>query len=205
MRCIYVLMHEAMRVRLFMAWVFLSMCFLWHSPVDAQQRIANQAYAIFEQNCLNCHGEHGAFTEAIIIEHTALLETGAVVPRRPGVSEVYKRLIEKRLERRMPLGQPPLSPVAIDTIRQWILAGAPNWETAEGDVGFISPTEKLTAIEKHVNGLAPFDRAFARYFTMTHLYNAGETPEALHAYQRALSKLVNSLSWGRKVINPATH
>ena len=37
---------------------------------------------------------------------------------------------------------------------------------------------------------------------MTHLYNAGERAEALHAYQRALSKLVNSLSWGRKVTNP---
>ena len=37
---------------------------------------------------------------------------------------------------------------------------------------------------------------------MTHLYNAGESAEALHAYQRALSKLVNSLSWGREVIKP---
>ena len=202
MRCIYVSINAAMRVRLFMVWVFLSMCLLWHLPVDAQQPIANQVYAIFEQNCMNCHGPHGAFTEEIIIEHTALLETGAVVPRRPGVSEVYKRLIEKRLERRMPLGQPPLSVAAINTIRRWILAGAPNWETAEGDVGFISPTEKLTAIEKHVNGLPAFDRAFARYFTMTHLYNAGGSREALHAYQRALSKLVNGLSWGRKVIKP---
>lgn len=37
---------------------------------------------------------------------------------------------------------------------------------------------------------------------MTHLYNAGESPEALLAYQRALSKLVNSLSWGSEIINP---
>ena len=54
----------------------------------------------------------------------------------------------------------------------------------------------------HVASLAPFDRGFARYFTSTHLYNAGETAETLRAYQRALSKLVNSLSWGREVINP---
>ena len=60
----------------------------------------------------------------------------------------------------------------------------------------------LESIEKHVNSLSPFERTFARYFTMTHLYNAGETTEALHAYQRALSKLVNSLSWGRRVIKP---
>ncbi|MCE2415287.1 hypothetical protein J4G07_14935 [Candidatus Poribacteria bacterium] len=61
--------------------------------VDAQQNLAQQAYAIFERNCLNCHGEHGAFTEEIIIEHTALIETGAVVPGRPIESELYKRLL----------------------------------------------------------------------------------------------------------------
>ena len=176
---------------------------LGFGTADAQQNLAQQAYGIFEQNCLNCHGEHGAFTEEIIIERTALIETGAVVPREPGASELYQRLIEKRVERRMPLGQPPLTPAAIDTIRRWILAGAPNWaDTTESDSPFITPKKMLETIEGHVNSLAPFDRAFARYFTMTHLYNAGERAEALHAYQRALSKLVNSLSWGRKVTNP---
>ena len=169
---------------------------------DAQQNIAQQAYAIFEQNCLNCHGEHGAFTEEIIIEHTALIETGAVVLGKPGASELYKRLIEKRIEKRMPLGQPPLSPAAINTIRRWILAGAPDWEPPKPNGAFITPDEMLGTIDNHVQSLAPFDRAFSRYFTLTHLYNAGESPEALYAYQRALSKLVNSLSWGREVINP---
>ena len=153
--------------------------------VAAQQNIAQQAYGIFEQNCLNCHGEHGAFTEEIIIEHTALIETGAVVPKRPGASELYQRLIEKRVERRMPLGQPPLSPAAIDTIRRWILAGAPDWaDTLNQIVLSLPPKEMIESIEKHVNSLAPFDRTYARYFTLTHLYNAGERAEALHAYQR---------------------
>ncbi|MDE0423364.1 MAG: leucine-rich repeat domain-containing protein [Candidatus Poribacteria bacterium] len=169
----------------------------------AQENLAQQVSAIFEQNCLNCHGEHGAFTESLIIEHTTLIETGAVVPRRPNVSELYKRLIENRPEKRMPLGQPPLTPAATDTIRRWILAGAPDWgSTTEAGGPFITPQKMLNTIERHVNTLAPFDRTFARYFTMTHLYNAGETTEALHAYQRALSKLVNSLSWGREVIRP---
>ena len=181
----------------------LTSIFVNPHSVDAQQNLAQQASAIFEQNCLNCHGEHGAFTEKIIIEHTALIETGAVIPRRPGASELYQRLIEKRVEKRMPLGQPRLTPAAIDTIRRWILAGAPDWGGAsEADGPFITPKEMLETIETHVNSLAPFDRGFARYFTLTHLYNAGENPEALHAYQRALSKLVNSLSWGREVTKP---
>ena len=103
----------------------------------------------------------------------------------------------------MPLGQPQLPPAAILTIRNWIQAGAPDWgSTSEADGAFITPKEMLETIERHVNSLSPFDRAFTRYFTLTHLYNAGESAEALHAYQRALSKLVNSLSWGREVIKP---
>ena len=53
--------------------------------------------------------------------------------------------------------------------------------------------------------LPSFDRAFARYLTMTHLYNAGETPQVLKSYRNGLYKLVNSLSWGGTVINPETH
>ncbi|MDE0013345.1 MAG: hypothetical protein OXU36_19530, partial [Candidatus Poribacteria bacterium] len=175
-----------------------------HQSVDAQENLAQQASAIFEQSCLSCHGEHGAFTEEIIIEHTALIDTGVVVPGKPGRSEFYKRLVENTPEKpQMPLGQPPLPPAAINTVRRWILAGAPDWQdTLQTDGTFITPKEMLESIEKHVNALPPFDRAFARYFTITHLYNAGESVEALHAYQRALSKLVNSLSWGRKISPP---
>ena len=50
--------------------------------------------------------------------------------------------------------------------------------------------------------LSSFDRAFARYFTMTHLYNAGESGQILQEYRKALYKLVNSLSWGSTVTNP---
>ena len=170
--------------------------------VDAQQNLAQQAYAIFEQNCLNCHGAHGAYTEQLIIEHTALIENGAVVRGKPGESELYKRLFTSDSAKRMPLGQPQLSDDAILTIKDWIMAGAPDWQTPERDADFITPKEMLESIENHVNSLSPFARTFARYFTMTHLYNAGETNEALGAYQRALSKLVNSLSWGREVTIP---
>ena len=73
---------------------------------------------------------------------------------------------------------------------------------ARTDIDFITTEEILQTIENHVASLDPFDRSFARYFISTHLYNAGETTETLRAYQRALSKLVNSLSWGREVTKP---
>ena len=191
--------------KIFIAFICLSVLILGiHQNADAQENLVQETYAIFQQNCLNCHGEHGAYTEQLIIEHAALVAPGgAIIPGNPEASEFYQRLIETAVERRMPLNAPPLSQTAIDTIRDWIAVGAPDWrDTFESDGTFITPKEMLETIENHVNSLAPFDRTFARYFTLTHLYNAGETTEALLAYRRALSKLVNSLSWGRKISNP---
>ena len=181
----------------------LTFTFLGFSSAVAQQKIARQAYAIFQQNCLNCHGPHGAYTEQIVIDSAAgLIVSGAVVPGNPIESELYTRLLLQDPAKRMPLGQPPLPANAILTIGNWIKAGAADWETPQRESSFITPADMLGRIERHVNSLSAFDRRFARYFTMTHLYNAGETTEALHAYRRALSKLVNSLSWGREVIPP---
>ncbi len=171
--------------------------------ISAQQQIALDTHAIFQQSCLICHGPDGAYKETLLMEHNALIEKGSVVPGNPDASELYKRLITTETAKRMPLGQPQLPDQSINTIRNWILAGAPDWavtSTTDGD--FISPSEVLNTIETHLMSLAPFDRAFARYFTMTHLYNAGASVQILQEYRKALYKLVNSLSWGVTVTNP---
>ena len=171
--------------------------------VSAQQQIAQDAYAIFQQSCLICHGPDGAYKETLLMEHNALIEKGTVVPGNPDASELYNRLLTTDAAKRMPLGQPQLSSQAIDTIRNWILAGAPDWATVATTNGqFISPSEILNTIETHLMSLSSFDRAFARYLTLTHLYNAGETPTILQEYRKGLYKLVNSLSWGSTVTNP---
>ena len=171
--------------------------------VYPQQQIALDTYAIFQQSCLICHGPDGAYRETLLIEHNTLItENGSVVPGNPESSRLYKRLLGEGGQL-MPLGGPPLPDSQIETVKNWILAGAPDWtatSTTDGD--FISPTEILNTIETHLMSLAPFDRAFARYFTMTHLYNAGETAGILQEYRKGLSKLVNSLSWGVTVTNP---
>ena len=170
----------------------------------AQQQLAQDAYAIFEASCLNCHGADGAFRESLLMEHSELIDGGTVVPGNPNASELYKRLLGPTENgAQMPFGLPQLPPQSIEVVRRWILAGAPDWTpTATPLRRFITPREVLTSIESHLNSLSSFDRSFARYFTMTHLYNAGETPEILAEYRTALYKLVNSLSWGSTIINP---
>ena len=169
---------------------------------DAQENIAEQAYNIFQQNCFNCHGPSGSFRESLLIDHASLIDTGVVIPGDPLASEFYKRLVEGTPDKpKMPLGLPPLSQQALDTIEAWISQGAPDWQTLR-DVDFITPAAMLTTIERHLETLTEFNRPFARYFTITHLYSAGESQETLSAYKIALSKLINSLSWGYQVINP---
>ena len=185
------------------ALISLLMLIMASQTVYPQQQIAQDAYAIFEQSCFICHGPTGSYKETLLIEHNALIQNGTVVPGNPNASELYNRLLTTDIAKRMPFNQPQLPAQAIDTIRNWILAGAPDWaatSTTDGD--FISAGEMLNTIETHLMSLSSFDRAFARYFTMTHLYNAGETAQVLEAYRNGLSKLVNSLSWGGAVINP---
>ena len=183
--------------------ILLTLVGLGFGTVGAQQDIAQQAYGIIQQNCINCHGLHGPFTEQLVIDSApGLVATGTVVRGNPDASEFYNRLLGPTGNgAQMPFNLPPLSPAAIATIRQWIQAGAPSWET-QHDVNFITTDTILTAMQRHLVSLDAFSRPFARYFTTTHLYNAGESLEALGAYQVALSKLVNSLSWGFSVINP---
>ena len=182
--------------------VFLTCIAVGVSPTDAQQNVAQEAYAILENSCLGCHGPTGPFTEQLVIESASqLVDSGAVVRGAPIQSELYTRLFEEDAAKRMPLGQPRLSAAALQKIGAWIQAGAPSWEV-EHDVTFISTDKMLTTIQNHLNTLSAFDRPSARYFTTTHLYNAGESPEKLRAAEIALSKLVNSLSWGYTVIKP---
>ena len=191
-----------MKTNKYFSIIILTLVFLGFGTAQAQDNLAQEAYAIFQQSCFDCHGEHGAFTEDLIIERDALIASGTVVPRNPNASEFFNRLIENTPEKpRMPWGQPTLSADALETIRLWIQAGAPDWDV-QYDVNFITTDAMLDMIQKHLETLLEFNRPFARYFTLTHLYNAGESPEARRAYKIALSKLVNSLSWGVEVINP---
>lgn len=169
---------------------------------SAQQELAQQAYLILQTKCLACHGPHGTFTENLLIDSASgLVDTGVVIPGQPLNSNLYARLITTDNTKRMPLGRDPLDDASIQVIGDWIAAGAPNWEI-QHDVTFIPTDAMLTAMQQHIQTLNPFDQTFARYFTMTHLYNAGKSPEARNAYKIALAKLVNSLSWGFDIHNP---
>ena len=53
---------------------FLLMLASSHQAVSAQQPLAQQAFAIFEQHCLDCHGEFGSYSDVLTIKHKDLIE-----------------------------------------------------------------------------------------------------------------------------------
>ncbi len=184
--------------------ICLLMLTLSYQIVCAQQPLAQQVLTIFEQHCFDCHGEFGSYSDVLTIKHKHLIEDRSVIPGQPDASELYLRLLgDTDAGSQMPLGQEPLDSAAIATMRRWIEAGAPDWEAMpKPKRRFITTEAMLKTIYIHVTSLTTFDRSFARYFTLTHLYNAGASDDNLRAYRNALSRLVNSLSWGSEVIKP---
>ena len=191
-------------MKIFSIITYLLLFALSQQVVYAQQPLAQQAFAIFEQHCLDCHGEFGSYSDVLTIQHKDLIENRSVIPGQPDASEFYLRLLgDTDNGSQMPLGQDPLDSEAIATIRRWIEEDASDWEAIpKPKRRFITTEAMLTTIHTHVTSLTAFDRSFARYFTLTHLYNAGASDDNLRAYRNALSKLVNSLSWGSEVIKP---
>lgn len=165
--------------------------------------LAQQAYIVFEKNCLQCHGNSGSFKESLLIEYNSLIQSGSVIPGQPDESELYKRLLGPTENgAQMPLNLPPLTHEAIEIIRIWIENGAPDWNIVDINRSSIRDKKILETIQHHIETLPIPNRPFARYFSTTHLYDAGLPTERLHAHYLALSKLVNSLSWEADIVNP---
>ena len=97
---------------------------------QAQQdkdKLAQSAFAIFKQHCLECHGENGKDSQTFLLDHKAMIGEGKVIPGKPEESLVYKVIFSGK----MPEEAEKLPDSKIATIKDWILAGAPDWKTAK--------------------------------------------------------------------------
>jgi formylglycine-generating enzyme required for sulfatase activity/mono/diheme cytochrome c family protein len=176
------------------------------------QELAGKVKTILAANCYRCHGDTGAAEGgmAYVTDLAKLVERKKVVPRNPAGSKLYKKIASEddpmpplTDDDNKPVTQRP-SKAEIALVRQWIEAGAPvdAPAVAAAPRTFISDADILAAIAKDLDSADDRARPFLRYFTITHLYNAGLSDDELQTYRGGLSKLVNSLSWGRHVIVP---
>lgn len=185
---------------------FLFLLSLATREAAAQQndaKLAAKAKEILKTTCYRCHGQDGQVEGGInyILDRQQLVARKKVVPGDPMQSRLFRKVNSGDMP---PEGEKPVPSAAdIAVLKEWIQAGAPDFNPVVAKRTFITPLAMLRAMRSDLEKLPERDRRFARYLTITHLYNAGLSEDELQTYRTALSKLVNSLSWGREVKVPA--
>ena len=186
----------------------LALCVPLPARLPAGQKdkdLARKALAVLEANCYRCHGQNGAreggFSNALDVKE--LIERKRVVPNNLAKSKLLRLILEGDMPPEGEKRRPTKDEVAL--LKRWIEAGAPAppVETLARTRPFVTLKEVLTAIRDHLRKTDKDDRAFQRYFTLTHLHNIKKVKDQeLCLYRAALSKLVNSLSWKQAIVVP---
>jgi WD40 repeat protein len=86
-------------------------------------------------------------------------------------------------------------------LQEWIRAGAPNIHPSADPV-LVGESDVLEWVLSDLEKTDRRARRFVRYFSLVPLANAGQGPDELQTYRKALAKLINSLSWHPKITNP---
>jgi tetratricopeptide (TPR) repeat protein/mono/diheme cytochrome c family protein len=178
------------------------------SAGEADRDLARKAQHILKTHCYRCHGQEGAVEGGLnyVLDFKALVSRKKVIPGEPAASRLYKRLINANNP--MPPDDEKTRPSRdeIGVIKQWIEAGAPDVvdprAAGRRSGALLTEADMVQAIHDDLEKLEPRSRPFARYFTITHLYNAGLSEDELQTYRHGLAKLVNSLSWEPRIAVP---
>jgi uncharacterized protein DUF1549/uncharacterized protein DUF1553/cytochrome c len=97
------------------------------AALAAEFDFAHRVVPILRQHCTECHGERRHEGDFSINTRESLLEADSIVPGDSAASHLIDLVTSDDKDERMPKEKPPLSPTEIETLRQWIDAGAP-WE-----------------------------------------------------------------------------
>ncbi|WP_422928525.1 c-type cytochrome domain-containing protein [Singulisphaera sp. PoT] len=174
---------------------------------------AERAAGILKKYCYRCHGQGGRNEGGLnfVTDLKKLVESKRVIPREPDRSKLLQRMkggdmppeadFEDQSENPPPLPRPTAAEVAL--LRDWVKAGAPAVATKQAAAPrFLSDLDVSALIIEDLKKLTSRERKFIRYFTLTHLANAGYNADQLQTYRAGLSKLINSLSWSRRIKSP---
>ncbi len=170
---------------------------------DTSRALAEKARKVLQTHCYRCHGQDGTNEGGLnfVTDLKQLVQRRRVTPGDAAKSKLLKRMASENDP--MPPAEEKVRPSADEhaVLKQWIEANCPLPESAP-QRAFLSPVDALQAMRADLEKATPRDRPFLRYFTLTHLHNAGQSAEEMQSYRHGLSKLVNSLSWGRQIVVP---
>jgi tRNA A-37 threonylcarbamoyl transferase component Bud32/mono/diheme cytochrome c family protein len=189
------------------AFILLPMLTGPHEPAlpgkAGSEELARKALAVLEERCHRCHGRDGRAEGGFnyVLDRRQLVRRAKIVPGDPEASPVFKRVQDGE----MPPGTkvPGLLPTELAVLKEWIRAGAPEDSSVAPARPLMATEDILKVIRADLENNNKQARPFLRYFTITHLYNAGLSEDELQSYRSGLAKLVNSLSWQLKIVVPA--
>ncbi len=175
----------------------------------AQDAVAAKARGVLEAHCYVCHGKEGkragGFANALDVPQ--MVEKGKIKPGDAANSRIFERLAANDEAEVMPPPEAKDKPTAdeIAAVKAWIDAGAKPFPAAAA-VTAKRPylTEKDTLRAMHDYLAKHTDHAkYLRFLTLTHLFNDDKADDAkIRLYQAGVSKLLNSLSWRKGIIQP---
>ena len=150
---------------------------------------AKAALTVLRKHCFSCHGENesdeGGF--GFVTAREKLISSGFVVPSNTRDSLLFERM-ESKESPMPPEGEAP-GPTDQDiaTVRAWILAGAKPFDDA-AEKPTVSPEQMVQLVAKDLASVSKKERVYVRYFSVTHLSNAGYSDEEIGVYQRCIDQ-----------------
>jgi tetratricopeptide (TPR) repeat protein len=184
--------------------LLLACCSFTTAQQPDKAALASKASAILKANCYRCHGQDGAVEGGLnyVLDLKKLVARKKVLPGKPEQSRLFRRLTSE--DNPMPPAEEKIRPTKEDiaALGSWITAGAPDLADDSRKRQLIAPTAVLESIGNDLSQMQESRRRFARYITLTHLYNQGLTAGELETYRHGISKLVNSLSWQPEIAVP---
>ncbi len=183
----------------------LSLAFLGTAaPARAgEPGLATRAQAILKAHCQKCHGGNGAAKGSFghVLDREKLVQRGQILPGNASASDLYRRVVKGEMPPAGKHSRPTKDEV--QTLRQWIDAGAPDFAPNVAARPFLDETRVLAWVTKDLQQFTPKRQRFVRYFTLAHVANAGASDADLERNRQALAKLLNALSWHARLTRPA--
>ena len=169
-------------------------------------KLAAQGKAVLEKYCYRCHGVDfkkpglDVFDRATLIRPKDSKEDPYLVPGDPDKSRLWEVVDTSYMP---PEKQPQPTDDEKQLLRRWIEAGA-NFPPADRPKReFVGEETILAIIADDLESQPAADRRFARYFSLTHLWNDPRvSDELMRVYRAGLSKLLNSLSGQFRIHRP---
>ena len=106
-----------------------------------QLKLAVDVHRVLLKHCQQCHGKGDSQSDEMLLEYEALIKDKFIWPWNAERSKLYKVIAKGDMPReekdappglfpRYDIGGPAVPEEELALIRQWINAGAPNWEKA---------------------------------------------------------------------------